>query len=148
MEEPAVKNAHSRTTPCAAMDCAAVAVRCVRRGFYWKRQRTIVQLFCRFQYELRGVVCREAVNDCDIPETCTGDSSQVVAYRFDGECHIIECHIFKSRFVRTSENLALADLDWNEVVAMFTLFLIIISVLPTLKILFLLVFLHLLFQYF
>ncbi|KAM4598221.1 disintegrin and metalloproteinase domain-containing protein 11-like [Polymixia lowei] len=29
---------------------------------------------CR--YELRGAVCREAVNDCDIPETCTGDSSQ------------------------------------------------------------------------
>nr|XP_061837848.1 disintegrin and metalloproteinase domain-containing protein 11-like isoform X2 [Nerophis lumbriciformis] len=29
---------------------------------------------CR--YEQRGVVCREAVNDCDIPETCTGDSSQ------------------------------------------------------------------------
>ncbi|MEQ2274782.1 Disintegrin and metalloproteinase domain-containing protein 11 [Xenotaenia resolanae] len=28
------------------------------------------------KYELRGVVCREAVNDCDIPETCTGDSSQ------------------------------------------------------------------------
>ncbi|KAM6957635.1 disintegrin and metalloproteinase domain-containing protein 11-like [Aplochiton taeniatus] len=29
---------------------------------------------CR--YELRGAVCREAVNDCDISETCTGDSSQ------------------------------------------------------------------------
>lgn len=29
------------------------------------------------QYERRGVVCRDAVNDCDIPETCTGDSSQV-----------------------------------------------------------------------
>ncbi|XP_067088935.1 disintegrin and metalloproteinase domain-containing protein 11-like isoform X1 [Osmerus mordax] len=29
---------------------------------------------CR--YEFRGAVCREAVNDCDIPETCTGDSSQ------------------------------------------------------------------------
>ncbi|XP_016529878.1 disintegrin and metalloproteinase domain-containing protein 11-like isoform X5 [Poecilia formosa] len=28
------------------------------------------------KYELRGVACREAVNDCDIPETCTGDSSQ------------------------------------------------------------------------
>uniref|UniRef100_A0A8C6V4W6 ADAM metallopeptidase domain 11 n=1 Tax=Neogobius melanostomus TaxID=47308 RepID=A0A8C6V4W6_9GOBI len=28
------------------------------------------------KYELRGVVCRNAVNDCDIPETCTGDSSQ------------------------------------------------------------------------
>ncbi|KAG7279107.1 hypothetical protein CRUP_004050 [Coryphaenoides rupestris] len=27
-------------------------------------------------YQLRGAVCREAVNDCDIPETCTGDSSQ------------------------------------------------------------------------
>uniref|UniRef100_A0A8K9X1J6 EGF-like domain-containing protein n=1 Tax=Oncorhynchus mykiss TaxID=8022 RepID=A0A8K9X1J6_ONCMY len=27
-------------------------------------------------YELRGAVCRQAVNDCDIPESCTGDSSQ------------------------------------------------------------------------
>lgn len=29
------------------------------------------------QYEQRGAVCRDAVNDCDIPEMCTGDSSQV-----------------------------------------------------------------------
>ncbi|XP_047427587.1 disintegrin and metalloproteinase domain-containing protein 11-like isoform X2 [Mugil cephalus] len=28
------------------------------------------------KYDQRGVVCRDAVNDCDIPETCTGDSSQ------------------------------------------------------------------------
>ncbi|XP_029013752.1 LOW QUALITY PROTEIN: disintegrin and metalloproteinase domain-containing protein 11-like [Betta splendens] len=28
------------------------------------------------KYQLRGAVCRDAVNDCDIPETCTGDSSQ------------------------------------------------------------------------
>uniref|UniRef100_A0A3P8NEE4 ADAM metallopeptidase domain 11 n=1 Tax=Astatotilapia calliptera TaxID=8154 RepID=A0A3P8NEE4_ASTCA len=28
------------------------------------------------KYEQRGVVCRQAVNDCDIPETCTGDSSE------------------------------------------------------------------------
>ncbi|KAH0626959.1 hypothetical protein JD844_002287 [Phrynosoma platyrhinos] len=28
------------------------------------------------KYEPRGVTCREAVNECDIPETCTGDSSQ------------------------------------------------------------------------
>ncbi|XP_009636806.1 disintegrin and metalloproteinase domain-containing protein 11 [Egretta garzetta] len=27
-------------------------------------------------YEPRGVSCREAVNECDIPESCTGDSSQ------------------------------------------------------------------------
>ncbi|XP_053117888.1 disintegrin and metalloproteinase domain-containing protein 22 isoform X12 [Hemicordylus capensis] len=29
---------------------------------------------CRF--EAKGVVCREAVNDCDIPESCTGESNQ------------------------------------------------------------------------
>ncbi|NXA43087.1 ADA11 protein, partial [Eudromia elegans] len=28
------------------------------------------------KYEPRGVSCREAVNECDIPESCTGDSSQ------------------------------------------------------------------------
>lgn len=27
--------------------------------------------------EFMGVVCRDAVNDCDIAENCTGDSSQV-----------------------------------------------------------------------
>ncbi|KAM9310193.1 disintegrin and metalloproteinase domain-containing protein 22 [Pholidichthys leucotaenia] len=29
---------------------------------------------CRMEY--MGVVCRDAVNDCDIPENCTGNSSQ------------------------------------------------------------------------
>ncbi|XP_074117175.1 disintegrin and metalloproteinase domain-containing protein 11 isoform X2 [Sminthopsis crassicaudata] len=34
-------------------------------------------LCCRgCKYEPRGVSCREAVNECDIAETCTGDSSQ------------------------------------------------------------------------
>ncbi|XP_074834872.1 disintegrin and metalloproteinase domain-containing protein 11 isoform X1 [Carettochelys insculpta] len=34
-------------------------------------------LCCRdCQYVLRGTPCREAVNECDIPESCTGDSSQ------------------------------------------------------------------------
>ncbi|XP_019353480.1 disintegrin and metalloproteinase domain-containing protein 22 isoform X5 [Alligator mississippiensis] len=27
-------------------------------------------------FEAKGVLCREAVNDCDIPESCTGNSSQ------------------------------------------------------------------------
>lgn len=29
------------------------------------------------QMEFRGIVCRDAVNDCDIPEICSGNSSQV-----------------------------------------------------------------------
>lgn len=31
-----------------------------------------------FQFEPKGVLCREAVNDCDIAENCTGNSSQVI----------------------------------------------------------------------
>ncbi|XP_028672970.2 disintegrin and metalloproteinase domain-containing protein 22 isoform X4 [Erpetoichthys calabaricus] len=28
------------------------------------------------QFQLKGIACRDAVNDCDIPENCTGNSSQ------------------------------------------------------------------------
>jgi len=35
-----------------------------------------------FQYEQRGVVCRDAVNDCDVPETCTGDASKVMIHLY------------------------------------------------------------------
>ncbi|KTF84275.1 hypothetical protein cypCar_00021508, partial [Cyprinus carpio] len=31
-------------------------------------------------YEQRGVICRDAVNGCDVPETCTGDSSKKFTY--------------------------------------------------------------------
>ncbi|XP_056627202.1 disintegrin and metalloproteinase domain-containing protein 11 isoform X1 [Triplophysa dalaica] len=34
-------------------------------------------LCCRqCKHEQRGVICRDAVNGCDLPETCTGDSSE------------------------------------------------------------------------
>uniref|UniRef100_A0A674CJF3 ADAM metallopeptidase domain 11 n=1 Tax=Salmo trutta TaxID=8032 RepID=A0A674CJF3_SALTR len=48
---------------------------------------------CR--YELRGAVCRQAVNDCDIPESCTGDSSQVLystLHYYPGACWEIGEH--------------------------------------------------------
>ena len=44
------------------------------------------------QYEQRGVVCRDAVNDCDIPETCTGDSSQVESLCVNKNCKINKDH--------------------------------------------------------
>lgn len=49
---------------------------------YWFISLFILSFVCVFQYEQRGVVCRDAVNDCDIPETCPGDSSQVNIYTF------------------------------------------------------------------
>uniref|UniRef100_A0A3Q0RXG8 ADAM metallopeptidase domain 11 n=1 Tax=Amphilophus citrinellus TaxID=61819 RepID=A0A3Q0RXG8_AMPCI len=64
-------------------DCGS-QLECARRGGACCKKCTLTHdamcsngLCCSgCKYELRGVVCRQAVNDCDIPETCTGDSSE------------------------------------------------------------------------
>ncbi|KAF7652612.1 hypothetical protein LDENG_00094530, partial [Lucifuga dentata] len=64
-------------------DCGS-QVECARSGGSCCKKCTLTHnamcsngLCCRdCKYELRGATCRDAVNDCDIPETCTGDSSQ------------------------------------------------------------------------
>ncbi|XP_071776451.1 disintegrin and metalloproteinase domain-containing protein 11 isoform X1 [Centroberyx gerrardi] len=64
-------------------DCGS-HVECARSGGACCKKCTLTHnamcsngLCCRdCRYELRGVTCREAVNDCDIPETCMGDTSQ------------------------------------------------------------------------
>ncbi|KAL7830122.1 hypothetical protein SRHO_G00312490 [Serrasalmus rhombeus] len=64
-------------------DCGS-QVECARSGGSCCKKCTLTHdamcsngLCCReCRYEQRGVMCRDAVNDCDIPETCTGDSSQ------------------------------------------------------------------------
>ncbi|KAL6474818.1 hypothetical protein MHYP_G00158580 [Metynnis hypsauchen] len=64
-------------------DCGS-QVECSRAGGACCKKCTLTHdamcsngLCCnRCRYEQRGVVCRDAVNDCDVPEMCTGDSSQ------------------------------------------------------------------------
>ncbi|XP_026885444.2 disintegrin and metalloproteinase domain-containing protein 11 isoform X1 [Electrophorus electricus] len=64
-------------------DCGS-QVECSRAGGACCKKCTLTHdamcstgLCCnRCRYEQRGIVCREAVNDCDVPETCAGDSSQ------------------------------------------------------------------------
>ncbi|XP_047614114.1 disintegrin and metalloproteinase domain-containing protein 11 isoform X5 [Phacochoerus africanus] len=64
-------------------DCGSVQ-ECSRSGGNCCKKCTLTHdamcsdgLCCRrCKYEPRGVSCREAVNECDIAETCTGDSSQ------------------------------------------------------------------------
>eukprot|EP00064_Thunnus_orientalis_P019164 superscaffoldBa00004672_g19278 len=64
-------------------DCGSL-VECARSGANCCKKCTLTHnamcsngLCCRdCKYELRGVTCRDAVNDCDIAETCMGDSSQ------------------------------------------------------------------------
>uniref|UniRef100_A0A3Q4N2P6 ADAM metallopeptidase domain 11 n=1 Tax=Neolamprologus brichardi TaxID=32507 RepID=A0A3Q4N2P6_NEOBR len=64
-------------------DCGS-QLECARRGGACCKKCTLTHdamcsngLCCSgCKYEQRGVVCRQAVNDCDIPETCTGDSSE------------------------------------------------------------------------
>ncbi|KAL0597865.1 Disintegrin and metalloproteinase domain-containing protein 11 [Plecturocebus cupreus] len=66
-------------------DCGSVQ-ECSRAGGNCCKKCTLTHdamcsdgLCCRrCKYEPRGVSCREAVNECDIAETCTGDSSQVL----------------------------------------------------------------------
>ncbi|XP_061872722.1 disintegrin and metalloproteinase domain-containing protein 11-like [Colius striatus] len=64
-------------------DCGSLA-ECARSGGNCCKKCTLTHdamcsdgLCCKgCKYEPRGVACREAVNECDIPESCTGDSSQ------------------------------------------------------------------------
>ncbi|XP_077170218.1 disintegrin and metalloproteinase domain-containing protein 11 isoform X2 [Paroedura picta] len=64
-------------------DCGSLA-ECAKGGGNCCKKCTLTHdamcsdgLCCRgCKYEPRGVICREAVKDCDIAETCTGDSSQ------------------------------------------------------------------------
>uniref|UniRef100_A0A667ZAE5 ADAM metallopeptidase domain 22 n=1 Tax=Myripristis murdjan TaxID=586833 RepID=A0A667ZAE5_9TELE len=64
-------------------DCGSPA-ECAKEGENCCKKCTLTQgskcsngLCCNScQMEFMGVVCREAVNDCDIPENCTGNSSQ------------------------------------------------------------------------
>ncbi|KAM4525450.1 disintegrin and metalloproteinase domain-containing protein 11 isoform 1-T1 [Odontesthes bonariensis] len=59
------------------MECAQSGVNCCKKCTLTHNAICSNGLCCRdCKYELRGVTCRDAVTDCDIPETCTGDSSQ------------------------------------------------------------------------
>uniref|UniRef100_A0A3P8S178 ADAM metallopeptidase domain 11 n=1 Tax=Amphiprion percula TaxID=161767 RepID=A0A3P8S178_AMPPE len=62
---------------CGSQECARSGGNCCKKCTLTHDAMCSNGLCCSgCKYELRGVVCRDAVNDCDIPETCTGDSSQ------------------------------------------------------------------------
>uniref|UniRef100_A0A3B3ZD30 ADAM metallopeptidase domain 11 n=1 Tax=Periophthalmus magnuspinnatus TaxID=409849 RepID=A0A3B3ZD30_9GOBI len=62
---------------CGSQECARNGGSCCKKCTLTHDAMCSNGLCCSScKYELRGVVCRDAVNDCDIPETCTGDSSQ------------------------------------------------------------------------
>lgn len=64
--------------PCAATGSAATIARYEALHIAVAQCWVAADLSCAtLQMEFMGVVCRDAVNDCDIPENCTGDSSQV-----------------------------------------------------------------------
>nr|XP_015806101.2 disintegrin and metalloproteinase domain-containing protein 22 isoform X2 [Nothobranchius furzeri] len=60
-----------------AAECAKEGGNCCKNCTLTKGSNCSNGLCCKnCQMELMGVVCRDAVNDCDIPEHCTGNSSQ------------------------------------------------------------------------
>uniref|UniRef100_A0A8C5GCI6 Disintegrin and metalloproteinase domain-containing protein 11-like n=1 Tax=Gouania willdenowi TaxID=441366 RepID=A0A8C5GCI6_GOUWI len=59
------------------VDCAQSGANCCKKCTLTHNAMCSNGLCCRdCKVSLRGVRCRDAVNDCDIAETCTGDSSQ------------------------------------------------------------------------
>ncbi|XP_068998915.1 disintegrin and metalloproteinase domain-containing protein 22 [Embiotoca jacksoni] len=58
-------------------ECAKEGDNCCKNCTLTKDSNCSNGLCCNnCQMEYTGVVCRDAVNDCDIPENCTGNSSQ------------------------------------------------------------------------
>uniref|UniRef100_A0A8C5A5L5 ADAM metallopeptidase domain 22 n=1 Tax=Gadus morhua TaxID=8049 RepID=A0A8C5A5L5_GADMO len=59
------------------VECAKEGENCCNRCTLTQGSKCSNGLCCSScQMEFMGVVCREAVNNCDIPENCTGNSSQ------------------------------------------------------------------------
>ncbi|XP_030919483.1 disintegrin and metalloproteinase domain-containing protein 11 [Geospiza fortis] len=68
---------HSDTVHLFSGECARSGGNCCKKCTLTHDAMCSNGLCCKgCKYEPRGVSCREAVNECDIPETCTGDSSQ------------------------------------------------------------------------
>ncbi|XP_063054591.1 disintegrin and metalloproteinase domain-containing protein 22 [Engraulis encrasicolus] len=58
-------------------ECLAEGDACCKKCTFTQGSKCSNGQCCKnCQMEFMGVVCREAVNDCDIPENCTGNSSQ------------------------------------------------------------------------
>uniref|UniRef100_A0A8C6LIX0 ADAM metallopeptidase domain 22 n=1 Tax=Nothobranchius furzeri TaxID=105023 RepID=A0A8C6LIX0_NOTFU len=68
-----------------AAECAKEGGNCCKNCTLTKGSNCSNGLCCK-NCQLMGVVCRDAVNDCDIPEHCTGNSSQVSGRCFNGRC--------------------------------------------------------------
>ncbi|XP_054638184.1 disintegrin and metalloproteinase domain-containing protein 22 isoform X2 [Dunckerocampus dactyliophorus] len=59
------------------LECAKEGENCCKKCTLTQGSKCSNGLCCNnCQMEFMGVVCRDAVNDCDIPENCTGNSSQ------------------------------------------------------------------------
>ncbi|XP_049320669.1 disintegrin and metalloproteinase domain-containing protein 11 isoform X1 [Astyanax mexicanus] len=59
------------------VDCSRAGGACCKKCTLTHDAMCSNGLCCnRCRYEQRGIMCRDAVNDCDVPEMCTGDSSQ------------------------------------------------------------------------
>uniref|UniRef100_A0A8C1XHM1 ADAM metallopeptidase domain 22 n=1 Tax=Cyprinus carpio TaxID=7962 RepID=A0A8C1XHM1_CYPCA len=59
-------------------ECAREGENCCKKCMLTQGAKCSDGLCCK-NCQFMGVLCREAVNDCDIPEMCTGNSSQVRA---------------------------------------------------------------------
>uniref|UniRef100_A0A9J7Y6J3 ADAM metallopeptidase domain 22 n=1 Tax=Cyprinus carpio carpio TaxID=630221 RepID=A0A9J7Y6J3_CYPCA len=94
-------------------ECAREGENCCKKCMLTQGAKCSDGLCCK-NCQFMGVLCREAVNDCDIPEMCTGNSSQCPPnlHKMDGyTCEKDQCDVSVSKEATSADKFCYEKLN-------------------------------------